>query len=145
MPTTQTREITAASRLANVRYAIRDLACIADEVIQQGHKVLPLNVGDPNVFDFETPSHLIEAVYKAMRDNKNGYAPSQGIKEALDSIRGEAARKGISSVQDIFVTSGVSETVDLCLTALLNPGEDLLTPCPDFLYIPRCWPSWALR
>ena len=132
MPTTQTREITAASRLANVRYAIRDLACIADEVIQQGHKVLPLNVGDPNVFDFETPSHLIEAVYKAMRDNKNGYAPSQGIKEALDSIRGEAARKGISSVQDIFVTSGVSETVDLCLTALLNPGEDLLTPCPDY-------------
>ena len=132
MPITQIREITAAARLENVRYAIRDLACVADEVVKQGHKILPLNIGDPINFDFETPRHLIEAVYKAMRDGKNGYAPSPGIKEALDAIRGEAARKGISSVQDVFVTSGVSETVDLCLTALLNPGDDLLTPSPDY-------------
>ena len=132
MPSTQTREITAAARLENVRYAIRDLACYADEVAKQGHKILPLNIGDPINFDFQTPPHLIEAVYKAMRDGKNGYAPSPGIKEALDAIRGEAARKGISSVQDAFVTSGVSETVDLCLTALLNPGDDLLTPSPDY-------------
>jgi len=132
MPITQTREITAAARLENVRYAIRDLACFADEVIKQGHKILPLNIGDPNVFDFETPRHMIEAVYKAMRDNKNGYAPSSGVKEALEAIGGEAARKGISSVREVFVTSGVSETVDLCLTALLNPGDDLLTPSPDY-------------
>src|SRR5437899_2302927 len=132
MPTTQLREITAASRLEQVRYAIRDLACVADEVAKQGHKILPLNIGDPNIFDFKTPEHLIEAVYKAMRDGKNGYAPSSGIKQALEAIRGEAARKGITTVQDVFVTTGVSETVDLCLTALLNPGEDLLTPCPDY-------------
>ncbi|MGH9498103.1 MAG: aminotransferase class I/II-fold pyridoxal phosphate-dependent enzyme [Terriglobales bacterium] len=132
MPIAQTHEILAASRLDNVRYAIRDLACVADEVIKQGHKVLPLNVGDPNIFDFETPAHIVEAVAKAMRDNKNGYAPSQGIKEALEAIRGEAARKGITTVQDIFVTTGASEAVDVCLTALLNPGEDLLTPCPDY-------------
>jgi len=132
MPITQTREIAAASRLDNVRYAIRDLVSVADEIIKQGHKVLPLNIGDPNVFDFQTPPHMIEAVYKAMRDGKNGYAPSPGIKQALDAIRGEAARKGISTVQDVFVTNGVSETVDACLTALLNPGDDLLTPCPDY-------------
>ena len=132
MPLTQSREITAASRLENVRYAIRDLACVADEVSLQGHKILPLNIGDPNVFDFVTPAHLIEAVYKAMKDGKNGYAPSSGIKEALDAIRGEAARKGITTIQDVFVTSGVSESVDICLTALLNPGEDILTPCPDY-------------
>src|ERR1700733_10430780 len=132
MPVTQSREIAAASRLDNVRYAIRDLACIADEVIKQGHSVLPLNVGDPNIFDFKTPAHLIEAVSKAMRDGKNGYAPSSGVKEALDAIRGEAARKGISNVHDVFVTTSVSKTVALCLTALLNPGDDLLTPCPDY-------------
>jgi len=132
MPITQSREIAPATRLENVRYAIRDLASVADRVIAQGHKVLCLNVGDPNIFDFQTPPHLIEAVYKAMRDGKNGYAPSAGIPEALAAIRGEAARKGISSVQDVFVTSGASESVDICLTSLLNPGDNILTPCPDY-------------
>ena len=132
MPVTQSREISAASRLDNVRYAIRDLATIAEEVALQGHKILPLNIGDPITFDFATPPHLIEAVYKAMKDGKNGYASSSGIKEALTSIRNEAARKSITNIQDVFVTSGVSETVDICLTALLNPGEDILTPCPDY-------------
>jgi alanine-synthesizing transaminase len=132
MPATQLREVAAAQRLENVRYAIRDLACIADEVAKKGHKILPLNIGDPINFDFQTPAHLIEAVYKAMKDGKNGYAPSPGIKEAIDAIRGEAERKGITSVQDIFVTSGVSETVDICLAALLNPGDNLLTPSPDY-------------
>src|ERR1700686_826403 len=132
MPITQLREITPAARLENVRYAIRDLACIADEVARQGHKILPLNIGDPLNFDFQTPAHMIEAVHQAMRDGKNGYSPSSGVKEALDAIRGEAARKGITNIQDVFVTSGVSETVDICLIALLNPGHNLLTPCPDY-------------
>src|ERR1700746_1161650 len=132
MPPTTIREVPAAQRLDNVRYAIRDLACVADEVAKKGHKILPLNIGDPINFDFQTPPHLVEAVYKAMKDGKNGYAPSPGIKEALDAIRGEAERKGISSVQDVFVTSAVSETVDICLSALLNPGDNLLTPCPDY-------------
>jgi alanine-synthesizing transaminase len=129
---TQIREITPCARLENVRYAIRDLACIADEVAKQGHKILPLNIGDPLNFDFQTPRHLIEAVYKAMRDGKNGYAPSTGIKAAVAAIRHEAEGKGINTIQDAFVTSGVSETVDICLTALLNPGENILTPSPDY-------------
>src|SRR5947199_3172941 len=132
IPSTQTHDVASASRLENVRYAIRDLACVADEVTKRGHKVLPLNVGDTLNFDFETPSHIIEAVYKAMCDGKNGYAPSDGVPEALTAIRGEAVRKGITTVRDVFVTSGVSETVDLCLAALVNPGEDVLTPSPDY-------------
>src|SRR6185369_1208362 len=132
MPSTQIREVAAAQRLDKVRYAIRDLASVAEEVTKQGHKVLALNVGDPNIFDFKTPPHLIDAVYQAMRDGKNGYAPSPGIPEALEAIRGEAARKGISTIQDVFVTSGASEAVDLSLTALINPGEHILTPSPDY-------------
>jgi len=132
MPITQAREIAAASRLENVRYAIRDLAVLADELTRQGHRILPLNIGDPINFDFQTPSHLIETVHKAMKHGKNGYAPSQGIPQALEAIRAEGAYKGITSVQDAFVTTGVSETVDICLAALLNPGDDILTPSPDY-------------
>src|SRR5437660_12489539 len=132
MPATQVREVAAAQRLENVRYAIRDLACVADEVAKKGHKILPLNIGDPLNFDFHTPAHLIEAVYKAMKDGKNGYAPSPGVKEALDAIRAEGERKSIRTIRDVFVTAGVSESVDICLTALLNPGEDILTPSPDY-------------
>src|SRR4029077_19874734 len=132
MPSAQIREVAAAQRLDNVRYAIRDLTSVADEVTRQGHRVLSLNVGDPNIFDFQTPPHLVEAVYRAMRDNKNGYAPSPGIRDALEAIRNEAKRKGISTVRDVFVTSGASEAVDICLTALVNPGEVVLTPSPDY-------------
>lgn len=131
MPT-QIREIAAADRLENVRYAIRDMAVLADKLAREGKKILPLNIGDPLSFDFVTPPHMIEAVNKAMRDGRNGYGASQGIEEALVAIRGEAGRKGIQNIQSVFVTQGVSETVDLCLTALVNPGENVLTPSPDY-------------
>jgi len=126
------RPVCAAPRLEKVRYAIRDLAVLADEVARTGKKILPLNIGDPLKFDFATPPHLIEAVAKAMRDGKNGYAPSSGIPEAVRAIRGEAERKGIRNIQDVFVTSGVSECVDICLASLLGPGETVLTPSPEY-------------
>ena len=136
MPATQTREIAPAQRLENLRYAIRDLVSLADQVKSQGHKVLYLNVGDPNIFDFAPPRHVIEAAYRAMRDNKNGYAPSAGVPEALEAIRAEANKNGITSIQDVFITNGAGEAVDLCLTALLNPGDNVLTPRPDYPLYP---------
>jgi alanine-synthesizing transaminase len=129
---TQTREIAPAQRLDNLRYAIRDLVGLANEVKNRGNKVLYLNVGDPNIFDFATPAHVIEAAYRAMRDNKNGYAPSEGVPEALEAIRAEAVQAGMSSVHNVFITNGAGEAVDVCLTALLNPGENVLTPSPDY-------------
>src|SRR5512140_918378 len=102
MPTTtQAREILAALRLEEVRYAIRDLAVLADEVARSGKKILPLNIGDPLKFDFATPPHMIEATLKAMRDGHNGYAASLGVPEALTAIAGEAERNGIRNVQSI--------------------------------------------
>jgi alanine-synthesizing transaminase len=126
------REILAAQRLEHVRYSIRDIAVLAEELAREGKEIIPLNIGDPPAFDFDVPPHLIEAVAKAMRDGKNGYGPSLGVDEALEAIRGVAERKGIRSVQSVFITSGVSEGVDICLTALVNPGENVLTPCPEY-------------
>src|SRR5438552_13784471 len=126
------REILAAARLEHVRYAIRDIAVLAEQLAREGKEVLPLNIGDPLKFDFRTPQHLIEAVVRAMRDGKDGYAPSAGIDEAIEAIRAQAERQGIGNIQSVFVTQGVSEAVDLCLTALVNPGEDVLTPSPEY-------------
>jgi alanine-synthesizing transaminase len=132
MLTSKIQEITAAKRLDNVRYAIRDLAVLADELERQGKQIVHLNVGDPLDSDFETPPELIEAVVRAMRDGRNGYAPALGVPEALEAIRAEAERKGIEDIHDVFVTQGVSEGIDFCLTALLDEGEEVLLPCPGY-------------
>jgi len=128
----QRHEIPAATRLERVHYAIRDLAVLAEELTRQGKEILRLNIGDPVAFDFDTPPHLIEVVAKAMRDGHNGYAPSLGEKSALEAIRADAERRGIRNIQSVFVTEGVSEAVDICLTALLEPRQNVLTPSPDY-------------
>src|SRR5271166_6970688 len=122
MPIQQTVQVTPAARMANVRYAIRDLAVVADEVAREGNRILYLNIGDPCKFDFHTPPHMIEAVLKAMVDGHNGYSESLGIKPALEAIRHEAEAKGFRDIQSIFVGYGTGEVIDSCLTALLNPG-----------------------
>jgi len=131
-PASKFPEVLAATRLERVRYAIRDLAVLADELAQQGKEILQLNIGDPLQFDFRTPPHLIEAVVKAMRDGLDGYAPSLGVPEAVAAARAEAERKGIRNIQSVFITAGVSEAVDVCLAALINPDENILTPSPEY-------------
>ena len=132
MATKQVIEVLAASRMANVRYAIRDLAVVADEVAREGHRILYLNIGDPCKYDFPTPPHMIEAVHKAMVDGHNGYAESLGIKPAVDAIRNEAERNGFRDIQSVFVGIGSGEVIDSCLTALVNPGDNVLTPSPEY-------------
>ena len=125
-------KITPAKRTKNITYAVRDIVVLANEVAKSGKEMLYLNIGDPNLYDFEPPKHLVEATYKAMLENKNGYAPSSGIKEAIDAIECEAERKGITNIHDIFITTGASEAIDICLTALVNDGENVLTPSPGY-------------
>src|SRR5271166_5389350 len=132
MPTKTATEVLAASRMANVRYAIRDLAVVADEVAREGHNILYLNIGDPCKFDFHTPPHMIEAVLKAMVDGHNGYSESLGIKPALEAIRHQAEANGFKDIQSIFIGYGSGEVIDSCLTALLNPGDNVLTPSPEY-------------
>ncbi len=132
MTTKTATEVVAAERMANVRYAIRDLAVVADEVAREGHKILYLNIGDPCKFDFPTPPHMIEAVHKAMLDGHNSYGESLGIQPAVDAIRHEAEANGFKDIQSIFVGYGSGEVIDSCLTALVNHGENVLTPSPEY-------------
>lgn len=127
------KPIKPAERTNNIEYAIRDIVVVADRVKATGKKILPLNIGDPCKFDFHTPDELIEIVTKAMRDNYNGYSPSSGIEEAVEAIRKEAVElKGIKNIQNIFVTTGASEAIEICMTALVNRGENILIPSPGY-------------
>lgn len=132
MGNTMPKPIVHAERTDNIKYAVRDILLIADEAKKAGKEMLYLNIGDPNIYDFEPPKAMIEAAYKAMLENQNGYAPSSGIQKALESIEGDAEKKGIKNIRDMFVTTGASEAIDICLTALVNKGENVLTPTPGY-------------
>jgi alanine-synthesizing transaminase len=126
------KKIIPAVRTDNITYAVRDIVVLANEVAKSGKEMLYLNIGDPNIYDFQPPEHLVKATYDAMLKNYNGYAPSSGINEAIESIEREAEKKGIKNVHDLFVTTGASEAIDVCLTALVNDGENVLTPSPGY-------------
>jgi alanine-synthesizing transaminase len=132
MTTKLSYHITPATRMANVSYAIRDLAVVADQVASQGHRILYLNIGDPGKFDFPTPPHMIEAAERAMRAGFNGYGDSLGERSGVEAIRAQAEANGFQNIQGIMVGYGSGEVIEHCLTALLNPGDNVLTPCPDY-------------
>ena len=97
MATNSACEILAASRMENVNYAIRDLVVIADQIAREGKEILYLNIGDPCLYGFKTPPHMIEAAHKAMRDGINGYGNSLGLDSAVaghpQRSRGQGLRK----------------------------------------------------
>lgn len=125
--------IIPAFRTINIHYAIRDIIVVAQDVAKSGMEMYYLNIGDPNVFDFDTPPHLIESVIQAMKSRKNGYAPSSGIPEAIEAVRKDAEeRKAIKNIQDICITTGAAEAIEICLSSLLNKGENFLMPTPGY-------------
>jgi alanine-synthesizing transaminase len=124
--------IRPARRMKDVRYAVRDVLLTAAEAKAAGKDMIYLNIGDPLAFDFHTPPHIVAAIERALRDNRNGYAPSAGIPEALEAIRREAERKSIREVRDVFITYGASEAIEIALTALVDSGDDVLLPNPGY-------------
>jgi alanine-synthesizing transaminase len=123
-----------APHIANVRYAIRNVVAEAARVEAQGHTVLHCNIGDPLQFDFVTPPHLVAAVERALHDGHNGYAPSAGLMAARTAVADDAQRRGMKRVTpgDVFITAGVSEALDLLLTATLEPHDEVLRPAPGY-------------
>ena len=130
--TVKSHAVIPSERSSRVHYAIRDIMLVADEAQRAGKQLLRLNIGDPPLYDFPTPRPIIEAAYQAMLAGHNGYAPSTGVEEALRAIRAHAERDGIRNIQDVFVSSGVSEAIEVCFAALLDPGDNVLIPSPGY-------------
>jgi alanine-synthesizing transaminase len=127
------KPITPSSRVDGVKYAIRDVVLWVQEAREAGRKILSLNIGDPCQYDFDIPQHIKDAVCRAMAEGRNGYSPSHGIEEAVEAIRNEAETLyGMKNVSNIFVTTGGSEAIDICLTALLEEGDNVLVPAPGY-------------
>lgn len=126
--------INPSQRAQCVTYAIRNIVHVAKELERDGKKIIYCNIGDPCKFDFSTPAHMIEAVYAAMKNGENGYAPSSGIEEARTAILEHVTHYNhIETSRDkIFITAGASEAIEISLTALLNPGDNVLTPAPGY-------------
>ena len=125
-------EVRPSERSTRIHYAIRDIMLLAQQAEAAGKELVRLNIGDPILYDFQTPRHMIEAVYKAMLDGHNGYGPSSGVEEAVEAVRREASRRGLRNIQEIFITSGVSEGIDVSMAALLDPGDNMLIPAPGY-------------
>src|SRR5712692_8565988 len=106
--------IQVSDRLACFSYAIRNIVAEAQKVESSGRQVRYLNIGDPVLFGFGTPLHLIEALERAIREGHNGYAPSPGIFPAREAIADDYTRKGLPTSPDrVLVTSGASEGIEI--------------------------------
>ena len=129
LPSVKTRE-----RLSEVRYEIRgELARRARELEAQGRKQIKLNIGNPGAFGFRAPEHLQRAIAERI-DQTDPYTHQQGLPMARDAIAAFHKQRGTPNAtpERVFIGNGVSELIDLSLRALLNPGDEVLLPSPDY-------------
>jgi len=125
--------IRTAQRVHGFSYAIRNIVAEAQAVEAAGRTVRYLNVGNPPPFGFGPPAHLIEAVERALRDGHNGYGPSPGVLPARQAVAAEYTGRAWPITPDrVFITAGTSEGIELALSALADPGDDVLVPLPTY-------------
>ena len=127
-------KIATRTRLTEVRYEIRgELARRARELEGQGRSLIKLNIGNPGAFGFRAPDHLQRAIADHIAST-DPYTHQQGLPEAREAIAAFHKARGTpnASPERVFVGNGVSELIDISLRALLNPGEEVLLPSPDY-------------
>jgi alanine-synthesizing transaminase len=133
LPAKISTSIPVAARLNRFSYAIRNIVVEAKRVEASGRRVRYLNIGDPVAFGFHTPSHLIAAVEKALRDGHNGYGPSAGIASGREAVAAEYTSRGFPITPDrTFLTAGTSEGIELALGALVDEDSEVLVPLPTY-------------
>ncbi len=128
------KDIMQSHKLANVLYDIR--GPVLDEAKRleaQGHRIIKLNIGNPQPFGFETPPEILVEVVRTLPTSQ-GYSDSQGLVSARTAIVQHYQERGIdiTDVDDVWLGNGVSELIQVALNALLDEGDEVLIPAPDY-------------
>ena len=128
------KDIMQSHKLANVLYDIR--GPVLDEAKRleaQGHRIIKLNIGNPQPFGFETPPEILVEVVRNLPTSQ-GYSDSQGLVSARTAIVQHYQERGIdiTDVDDVWLGNGVSELIQVALNALLDEGDEVLIPAPDY-------------
>jgi len=126
--------VKVSNRASSIEYAIRDVVVPAIELENQGHDIIRLNIGDPLAYEgLPTPVHMIEKYKNALDRQDNGYGPSYGLDELRDAISQSELSKGWNcSPDDVYVTHGVTEALQVIFAAFLEENDIVLAPGPHY-------------
>ncbi len=128
------KKITKSSKLKNVCYEIRgQIAAEARRLEDEGHKILKLNIGNPAPFGFEAPDDILKDVIRNL-PTAQGYSDSKGIYSARVAVMQYFQQNNIKdvSIEDIYIGNGVSELIVMSMQGLLDNGDEVLIPAPDY-------------
>jgi len=123
-----------SAKLASVCYDIRGpVLARARQMEEDGHRIIKLNIGNPAAFGFEAPEEIVVDVIRNLRD-ASGYSDSQGLFAARKAVMHYCQQKRIADVgiDDIYLGNGVSELIVMAMQGLLNNGDEVLVPAPDY-------------
>ena len=122
-----------SNRTSEVEYAIRDIIVHAREYEKSGRQIIYLNIGDPVKYDFKTPIHIKQALIDSVSHDFNYYTDSEGLYELREAIVEKESRKGLSiTAEDVLVTNGVSEGLDMTMASIVEPNTEVLMPGPYY-------------
>jgi len=128
------RPLRASEHLHDVKYEIRGaLARRAEQLEREGHEIVKLNIGNPGAFGFRMPGSMRVAIVENLHQ-ADPYSHQKGIFPAREAVVMQQQNRGVMDVtaDDIFIGNGVSELIMLAMRALLNPGDEVLVPSPDY-------------
>ncbi|MCC6849877.1 MAG: pyridoxal phosphate-dependent aminotransferase [Deltaproteobacteria bacterium] len=133
-PPVARRPLQKSAKLANVCYDIRGpVLARAKQMEDEGQRIIKLNIGNPQPFGFDAPEELVQDVIRNL-PNAAGYCDSKGLFAARKAVMHYSQQKRIAGVgiEDIYIGNGVSELIGISMQALLNNGDEVLVPAPDY-------------
>ena len=128
------KEIKKSDKLANIFYEIRGpVLDEASRMEDEGQRILKLNISNPKPFGFDAPDEIIQDVIKNL-PHSEGYSESKGIYSARKAVMQYYQQQRVHNVEvdDVYLGNGASELIHLACTAIVNTGDEVLVPAPDY-------------